>query len=221
MSRLTPLEPWIVRKIGVSRLIREALDAYQLARLQETLTYARERSRFYREHLADAPARLESLAELAALPFTTTADIQEDALRFVCVSQGEIARVVTLDTSGTTGAPKRLYFTAADQELTVDFFQVGMSTFTAPGDRVAILLPCARPGSVGDLLAQALAQMGAEGLRYGPVMDVAATLDVLARERVTGLVGTPTQVLALARFPEQKPLAVRLRYSPPTTFHRR
>lgn len=206
---LTPLDPWIARKMGVSRLTREALDAYQLARLQETLAYARERSRFYRAYLADAPARLESLADMTALPFTTAADIREDALRFVCVSQGEIARVVTLDTSGTTGAPKRLYFTAADQELTVDFFQVGMSTFTAPGDRVLILLPCARPGSVGDLLAQALARMGAAGIRRGPVTDVVATLDVLARERVAGLVGTPAQVLALARHPAQKPLTVR------------
>ena len=209
LSELTPLEPWIARKIGVSHLTRETLDAYQLARLQETLAWARERSRFYRDRLADAPARLETLADLAALPFTTAADIREDALRFVCVPQGEIARVVTLDTSGTTGAPKRLYFTADDQELTVDFFQVGMSTFTIPGDRVLILLPCARPGSVGDLLAQALAQIGAEGIRHGPVTDVVATLDVLARERVTGLVGTPAQVLALARCPGQKALAVR------------
>jgi phenylacetate-CoA ligase len=211
---LTPLEPWIARKIGVNRLTREALDAYQLARLQETLAWARTRSRFYgallaRTHLANAPVRLESLADMAALPFTTAADIRDDALRFVCVSQSDIARVVTLDTSGTMGTPKRLYFTADDQELTVDFFQVGMSTFSVPGDRVLILLPCARPGSVGDLLAQALARMGAEGIRHGPVTDVAATLDLLAQERVTGLVGTPTQVLALARFPEQRPLTLR------------
>ncbi|MBN1872597.1 MAG: phenylacetate--CoA ligase family protein [Anaerolineae bacterium] len=225
---LTPLEPWIARKIGTSRLTREALDAYQLARLRETLAWAGERSHFYRAllartHLADVPAQLESLADVAALPFTTAADIREDALRFVCVSQGEIARVVTLDTSGTTGAPKRLYFTADDQELTVDFFQVGMSTFTVPGDRapfgngVLILLPCARPGSVGDLLAQALARMGAEGIRHGPVTDIAATLEMLAQKRITGLVGTPAQVLALARFPEQPPL--KLRFALLTTDH--
>ncbi len=215
---MTPLEPWIARKIGVSRLTREALDAYQLARLQETAAWAKTRSRFYRELLADAPARLESLTDVAALPFTTAADIREGALRFVCVPQGEVARVVTLDTSGATGAPKRLYFTAADQELTVDFFQVGMSTFTAPGDRVLILLPCARPGSVGDLLAQALARMGAEGIRLGPVTDVGGALDALARERVTGLVGTPAQALALARHPEQ-PGALALRSALLTTDH--
>ncbi|HQE92039.1 MAG TPA: AMP-binding protein [Anaerolineae bacterium] len=218
LSDLTPLEPWIARKIGVSRLTREALADYQLARLQETLAWVRERSRFYREHLAAAPSHLETLDDWAMWPFTTATDIQDDALRFVCVSQSDIARVVTLDTSGTTGAPKRLYFTAADQELTVDFFQAGMSTFTVPGDRVLILLPCARPGSVGDLLAQAVVRIGAEGIRHGPVQDVRATLNLLARERVTGLVGTPVQVLALARFPEQ-PQYLMLRFALLTTDH--
>ncbi|MBN2005833.1 MAG: phenylacetate--CoA ligase family protein [Anaerolineae bacterium] len=219
---LTPLQPWIARKVGVDRLTRAALEAYQAARLRETLAWAGTRSRFYRERLAGAPLP-ETLADVAALPFTTAADLCEDGLRFVCVSQGEIERVVTLDTSGTTGAAKRLYFTAADQELTVDFFQVGMSTmcrasaFTAPGDRVLILLPCARPGSVGELLARALARMGAEGIPHGPVRDVRVVLELLARERVAGLVGIPAQVLALARFPEQPPVA--LQFALLTTDH--
>lgn len=230
MVELTPLEPWIARKVFACKVgatglpTRDTIAAYQLAALNETLAWARERSRFYRDHLADAPDALPSLDALAALPFTTADDIRANPLRFVCVSRGEIARVVTLETSGTTGPPKRLYFTADDQALTVDFFQVGMSTFTAPGDRVLILLPCARPGSVGDLLARALARMGAEGIRHGPVRDVAATLDVMARTKATGLVGTPTQVLALARHPAQPDgLALRgglsLRFALLTTDH--
>jgi phenylacetate-CoA ligase len=130
------------------------------------------------------------------------ADVRENGLRFLCVSQGDIRRVVTLDTSGTTGSPKRLYFTADDQELTIDFFHVGMSTFTAPGDRVLILLPGERPGSVGDLLATALRRLGAEGIKHGPGHGVAQTLDVIAERAVNGLVGVPVQALALARYGE-------------------
>ncbi len=138
---LTPLEPWIAHKIGATgALTRDALTAYQLAALNETLAWVRARSPFYRERLADAPPTLAALEDLPALPFTTADDIQTEPLRFVCVSQSEISRVVTLDTSGTTGHSKRLYFTADDQALTVDFFQAGMSTFTRPGDRVLILL---------------------------------------------------------------------------------
>lgn len=126
----------------------DAIAAYQLERV-------RQKSQFYRQHLADAPAELSALTALAALPFTTAADIRRNPLPLLCVSQSEIARVVTLESSGTTGAPKRLYFTQADQELTLDFFHIGMSTFTKPGDRVLILLSGERPGSVGDLLTQA------------------------------------------------------------------
>jgi phenylacetate-coenzyme A ligase PaaK-like adenylate-forming protein len=197
---LTPLEPWIARKIGVegAPLTRSCIEAYQVERIRDTLRRC-QRSPFYRAHLAGLPAEISGLDELSAFPFTTAEDIRREALRFLCVSQSDIHRVVTLDTSGTTGQPKRLYFSRADQELTIDFFQVGMSTFTDPGDRVLILLPCERPGSVGDLLATALKRLGAEGIRHGVVRDIPETLRVLHQERATGIVGIPVQVLALAR----------------------
>lgn len=206
MSELTPLQPWIARKIGCppETLTRAAIEAYQLDKLNETLDLCRARSPFYQQKLASLPSQLSSLAELQVFPFTTADDVRERPLSLLCVSQGDIARVVTLDTSGTSGTPKRLYFTADDQELTRDFFHVGMSTFTTPDDRVLILLPCERPGSVGDLLEQALVRLGATGIRHGLVQDVAQTLNVLHRERATGVVGVPVQVLSLVRAVAQK-----------------
>lgn len=199
---LTPLDRWVAAKIGAAGgpASAGALAAYQLARLRDTLRLARDKSPFYRRRLADAPEDLASLRDLTALPFTTAADIRDAGLQFLCVSQDQIQRVVTLDSSGTTGNPKRLYFTRDDQELTVDFFAVGMATFTRPGDRVLILLPCQRPGSVGDLLAIALERLGARPIRHGLVHDVGETLAVMRRERADGLVGVPVQVLALAAY---------------------
>jgi phenylacetate-CoA ligase len=207
MTPLTPLQPWIARKIGCppETLTRAAIEAYQLEKLNETLALCRARSQFYRQKLAGFPERLPSLTELQALPFTTAVDVRERPLALLCVSQSEIARVVTLDQPAAGGPPKRLYFTAADLELTCDFFHIGMSTFTAPGDRVLILLPCDRPGSVGDLLAQGLARLGAEGLRHGLVSDMAQTLAVLHAERPSGIVGVPGQVLALAEASRRQP----------------
>jgi phenylacetate-coenzyme A ligase PaaK-like adenylate-forming protein len=197
---ITPLDGWIAAKIGYpdQPLSHACLQAYQLGKLRETLAWARSRSRFYQQHLTNAPHGLDHLADLAQFPFTTAQDVRERSLQFLCVSQDEIQRVVTLDTSGTTGTPKRLYFTREDQELTLDFFRAGMSTFTSPGDRVLILLPVERPGSVGDLLATALTRLGAQPIKHGPVHEVATALDVLQQERVDVLVGIPTQVLALA-----------------------
>lgn len=209
--RLTPLHGWIAQKIGCLpvSLTLGRLRAYQLQQVQETLHLARARSPFYRRHLAAAPAELSTLADLRRFPFTTPEDIRQQPLQFLCVSQGEIERVVTLQTSGTTGPLKRLYFTQADQELTLDFFHFGMATFTDPGDRVLILLPGERPGRVGDLLATALARLGAVGLKHGPGWSPAETLGIMAKTRASGLVGAPVQVLALARQPNSSSLRLK------------
>lgn len=201
MIPLTPLQPWIAQKIGCrpNELTRNKIAAYQLQKLQETLAWCRARSPFYRRRLEGMPTTLATLDEWQAFPFTTADELRERPLCFLCVSQGEIARVVTLESSGASGLPKRLYFTAEDQELTRDFFRVGMSTFTAPGDRVLILLPCERPGSVGDLLDQALARLGATGIRHGLVTDAAEALATLHAEQATVVVGVPVQVLGLVR----------------------
>lgn len=200
--KITPLESWIFQKIGSSKayLTREAIEAYQIEKLHETIQWAGKNSRFYRTRLADIGKNpVGRLEDMALLPFTTAEDIRRNPLQFLCVSQGEINRVVTLPTSGTTGDPKRIHFTVEDQELTVDFFRHGMSTLTGRGDRVLILLPAERPGSVGELLARGLDRLGAVGIQHGPVRDVRNTLRTMEQERVDTLVGIPVQVLALAR----------------------
>lgn len=204
----TPLEPWIKARIGIPAtepLTRAALESYQLRKLREAVDYARQRSPFYRSLLQGACGEeLTSPADIARLPFTSAADLREDELRFLCVSQGEIERVVTLQSSGTTAPPKRLRFTAEDLELTVDFFHHGMSTLLKPGERVLILMPGELPGSVGDLLVKGLARLGVEGIVHGLVRDAGEVLARIEseRERVDCLVGLPVQVLALARHPD-------------------
>ena len=199
--KTTPLDPWIHQKIASTQPVwtRQELEAWQLQKLNETLILAREKSPFYHSLFTGQPNALTSLDELRQFPFTTPQDIRRSPLQFVCVSQDEIQRVVTLQSSGTTGAPKRIYFTAHDQELTIDFFGVGMSTLVEPGQRVLILLPGAVPGSVGDLLRLGLERMGAEPVPYGPVSDPLHTLEVMHTRQIDCLVGSPTQVLGLAR----------------------
>ncbi|NVO00499.1 MAG: AMP-binding protein [Geobacteraceae bacterium] len=200
---LTPLEPWIQTKIGLlpgAPLTRAALSSYQLERLRATIEHARRQSPFYRQHLAGrAESELRTLADIATLPFTTPADILEDDLRFLCVSQGEIERVVTLQSSGTTNKAKRLHFTARDLELTVDFFCHGMGTLVKPGERVLILMPGELPGSVGDLLTQGLHRLGAQGVIHGIVRDESAAIAEIIDKEIDCLVGLPVQLLGLAR----------------------
>ncbi len=192
--KLTPLDPWIKEKTnGVD------LRAWQLSKLNETLALARGRSPFYKKHFESMPETLSALDDLRQFPFTTAEDIRENPLRFVCVPQGDIQRIVTLQTSGTTGEPKRIYFTADDQQLTIDFFGVGMSALTEPDERVLIFLPGETPGSVGDLLRMGLERKGRKPIPYGMVKDPFHALDVMEKEQADCLVGSPTQILSLAR----------------------
>lgn len=200
--KITPLDSWIKQKTdGID------LQAWQLAKLNETLSLVRGRSSFYKNLFKGMPASISSLDELSQFPFTMPEDIRQNPLQFVCVSQDEIQRVVTLQSSGTTGEPKRIYFTAEDQELTIDFFGVGMSTLVEVGERVLIFLPGETPGSVGDLLRMGLERKSAHPIPYGMVKDPLHALDVMEKEQADCLVGSPTQILSLARRwkPKHKP----------------
>lgn len=193
----TPLDAKIAHRLGCAALTIDAVRAWQLERLRETLDIARH-SRFYRRQLQGAP-ELRALSDLAALPFTTPAHIAAAPNDFLCVPPHEVARIVTLSTSGTTGAPKRVFFTQGDQALTTAFFSHGMRTMVSAGDRVIVFMPGTAPGSVGDLLRRGLADFGCDCVIYGPVIDYADALGALFRTGATCAVGIPAQMLSLAR----------------------
>ena len=211
--RRSPLEAWLAKKIGSGgeRLSREQLCQYQQNQLRSTLAWVLERSPFYRRRMGDIAVNGVDIRQLwPTLPLTTEADLRRCGPEFLCLSQSEISRVVTLDTSGTNGPAKRLYFSPEDQAATRDFFAAGMSTLVERGDRVLILLSGDRPGSVGDLLAKALADRGVTAIPHGPVREPAHTLRLMRERQVTALVGVPVQVLALARWPDPGGAGVKL-----------
>jgi phenylacetate-CoA ligase len=198
--KITPLDPWIGSKIGSEgrAYTRTEIEQYQLERVQRILAYVRERSRFYKRTLADFSSSPQSLREFTAYPFTTPGDLQEDPDRFLCVHPDEIHRIVTLPTSATTGPSKRIYFSQSDQELTIDFFNVGMSTLVEKGDRVMILLPGERPGSVGDLLFTGLDRLECIPYKHGPAKDERPLLEWMRGQRINAIVGAPVQLNRLA-----------------------
>ena len=117
-----------------------------------------------------------SLDEFAHAPLTSPADIVDRGQDFLCVPQSEISRVVTLESSGTSGARKRVFFTADDQELALDFFAHGVAAMAAKGDRMLIALPGEREGSVGYQLARGIARAGVVPIPYGLILDPTAAL---------------------------------------------
>ena len=196
----TPLESWIARRLGTlsHELTREDIEQYQLQAIRQTIAWARQHSSFYAQRFAEIPIDSpRSLSEISRLPSTSPEDLAQHTSGFLCVSQDEISRVVTVHTSGTSGAPKRLFFTKADQETALDFFAHGVAAMAAPGDRMLIALPGEREGSVGYQLARGIARVGIIPIPHGLSTDAAQTLAHMEQEKATCIIGLPVQMLAL------------------------
>lgn len=222
-----PLDPWIAGLCGLpdGRPDPAGVLAWQMEALRRAVRRAAARGPLYRERFAALPAAVrEGLrrgvwprepGDMALLPFTDPADLAgEGWRRLVCVSQDEVARMVTLHTSGTTGnraggqgGVKRLAFSERDLARTADFFAVGMGVLARPGDTVLILLPGAeRPGGVADLLIRALARLGGGpagdepvclGVAGNPAADPAEFAAELRRWKPACLVAAPSQLRRL------------------------
>lgn len=204
-----PLDRWLARQCGAytPAELPGKLEAAQAALLRSTLRQA-VHGAFYARHLRECDLDITSVDNLERLPFTTAEDLRNWG-DFLCVSQGDVQRMVTLHTSGTTGQPKRLAFTDADLARTRDFFSVGMSQLVGAGQRLAVLLPGAeRPDGVADLLRQALSAAGVDVLSPPPEVHAAPAPEAGICVEAGGEQGKepcriPTPGKALAQWLEQ------------------
>ncbi len=194
------MDEWIASRLGLPfPLNRKELVEAQLSRLNRILSYAGSHSRFYKERFEKGS--VASFEEFAALPFTTPDDLRFHGSEMLCVPADDVDRIVTLlETSGSEGKPKRVYFTAADQERTIDFFHHGMLEFAVPGDRILILFPGNSPGSLNVLLSEALLRMNCQSKIFGfpAESDYDAVLSLILDESYNRLVGPAPTIAALA-----------------------
>src|SRR3990172_6130648 len=96
---------------------RERLAELQVARLRSLVTYVKERVPLYRERLARGePDEIRSLEVLRHLSFTHKDDLRDSyPLGMLATLPGELARIHA--SSGTTGKPTVVAYTAADLDL--------------------------------------------------------------------------------------------------------
>lgn len=187
-----------------ARAIRE----WQFCQLRSLIAHARDNSPFYRKHLAGIrPESVRKPEDLARLPMIQPDILREHPERLLCVSQDEIARVVTLNSSGTTGLPKRIFNTAEDLEYITDYFSHGMSSLVEPGDTVFVLMPGERPGGVGRLLSESLKHLDVRCVAHGPVENARESLEELLKEDSRCIVGPAAHVNTLACAWEQQGLS--------------
>ena len=198
---IDPVAQWAAGRLGVSAelLTQETIRRYQLSEIRKTVALARQKSSFYAARLAAFPPDWpSSLEDFCMTPLTSQTDVSASGPAFLCAPQSEISRIVTLETSGTTGERKRIFFTAADQQLALNFFAHGIRSMSSRGDRMMIALPCERAGSVGYQLALGISGAGVVPIPHGLIGNLSSTLARMDEEQATMLIGLPVQVLALA-----------------------
>lgn len=204
------LDDWIAKKENITLSSRKELNSWHLERIRALLSFAGENSPWYRKKLTGFPLP-RSLEAFASFPTMDGTDLTDAGLSLLCVSQGEISRVVTLHTSGTEGLPKRIFYTASDQELTVDFFHHGMAGLTKAEETVMVFLPFKKKGSVGDLLMQGLRRLGAYPIGFGIISSLEDCAARLLERQVSCAVGIPVQFLALAEYCRQQHIKLPLK----------
>lgn len=174
------------------------LRAFQMEKFKKNLEYVMKNSSFYSEKLKDIKSQdISRYSDLEKLPFTTADHIKKENMGFLCVSQNSIERIITLPSSGTSGPVKRMWFTAGDQNRTIDFFSEGMSRIVKPGWKVIIFMPWKTPGSVGDLLSKGIKNIGCIPVKYGAIEDYEHAGTLAAQQNLSCYVGLPSQMYQL------------------------
>lgn len=103
-------------------LSRAEMEALQLSRLQETVQRVYEKVPYYRAKMDEKgvkPQDIQTLADLAKLPFTTKQDMRDTyPFGLFAVPQEDIVRIHA--SSGTTGKPTVVGYTQGDLETWTD-----------------------------------------------------------------------------------------------------
>lgn len=131
---ISPVEVWSKELMGLAPEAGPGqLRDEQIRHAMATAEYALAHSVFYRQAWGGRlPEDFFSLPALAPRDFSA----------LWCQPQSRIARIVTLNTSGSTGSPKRVAFSQVDLERTLRFFRRGPGAAVFP--RGAGLVPAAR-----------------------------------------------------------------------------
>lgn len=181
------------------------LSGGEIARLQEGLlreliSRVAHASPFYVEQFSRGKvetAAIQTLEDLAHLPFTTREDIQERNEAFWAVPKDKLREIVA--TTGTTGEPIYVALTAQDLDRLGENERRGFSWLGAKrGQRFHLAVTLDNLFVAGLAYHLGLQKLGAIAVRVG-AQPARRHLDLMRQLRPDGVVATPSGLLALVR----------------------
>jgi len=178
---------------------------FQLAALQQTLSYVNTNAPFYKKlfqtHQIDLN-RIQSLDDLTLLPTTNKEDLQLHHPDFICVAASEIVEYSA--TSGTLGTPVYVALThndlkrlAYNELLSFELMQLNRH------DIVQLMLTLDRQFMAGMAYYKGLNQLGAGIIRTGPGL-APMQIETALKLKSTAFVAVPSFLLKLIEYCENE-----------------
>ncbi|WP_313345309.1 DVU_1553 family AMP-dependent CoA ligase [Sedimentibacter sp.] len=199
----SPVDYWIANRLGIEikDLTQDKLFNVQLDAFRETVRYVKRESKYYKKLFNNIePEDIKTEKDIQNIPLTCEQDFAGNEKEFLCVSQREINRVVTVHTTGTTGKQKRIYFSEKDQLSTIEFMRVGFSTMIKVDDVMLVMMSGGTEGSIGRSVEYALDKSGIKTNVYGSIVNVHDAYENLISFKPNIIVGIPHQIGALSTY---------------------
>ena len=165
--------------------------------LAEHLRYCRANSPFYRRRFAGLPERDYDFDSLQELPTTSKQDLAEHNDDFFAVPPEKVADICF--TSGTTGRPCRIVYTAGDLDRLAYNDACGYrAAGMLPGERVLLTCTIDRCFIAGLAYYQGVIKLGAAAIRNG-LNSLPSHAEVIADLRPQNIVGVPSFLAKLGQ----------------------
>jgi phenylacetate-CoA ligase len=195
------LPAYDTRDPALSMLPREQLTALQDERLRTIVAYVHETSPFWRRKLSEAgvaPADIQSVADLPALPFTTRAELDAEQAahppfgEYTCSPRTEWMGLYT--TSGTSGRKLKRVVSRRDWRLMIDRFY--RAPAPPPGEMFMLLGPV--DGVLGATVGvEAARERGSIPILAG-LWDTRTKVEAIAELRPGVIAGAASYIMHLA-----------------------
>ena len=166
--------------------------------LAEHIRYCRANSPYYRDKLAACPEQDYDFDSLQELPTTSKRDLAEHNDAFFAVPGDQISDICF--TSGTTGTPCRIVYTAGDLDRLAyndacGYRAAGMQ----PGEKVLLTCTIDRCFIAGLAYYQGVIKLGAAAIRNG-LNSLSSHAEVIRTLRPENIVGVPSFLAKLGRY---------------------
>lgn len=191
------------------RLVGRGLDHRLIAevqsrRLRDTVEHTCRHSPFYRRVFRELGLQAKDIqdsVDLRKLPFTTSADIR-NWRDFLCMPEDRLAAVFT--TSGTTGEPKRVYYSYGEIQTMANFYAAAIRAVHAGPLVSLIALPVSHGLWIGGAsVHRAVERAGGLALPLG-ADEPEATIAWMERFKPTAIFSSPSYMTVLTRQAERR-----------------